>query len=173
MKHLKLFEDFLYEEEDGFGELDFFFSKEGDTHNYIFRLSSGGNEQRGFVVSIGKHSRFSKQSEPQGEYGIIQVTELESEELDQAILDEGKFEGNENKIEMDENELIRFLDIMIKTMSDYLKKNSKIFKFYDEVQDKLKNKEYFDKLEIALQDFEGGIWSSQEIEKGRDILIQK
>lgn len=172
MKYLKLFEDFLYEQDDGFGELDFFFSKEGDTHNYFFKLSSK-EEQRGFVVSIGKHSRFSKPTEAKGEYGVIFVTELEQEELDQAILDKGKFEGNENKIEMDNNELVRFLDILIKIMSDYLKKNSKIFKFYDEIQDKLKNKEYFDKLKVALEDFEGGIWKTQEIEKERDILIQK
>ena len=171
MKHLKLFEDFTYEDS-GFGKKDFhLITVEGNQH-YFFKLEFE-TTQRGFILTINKTSKFSTPAEETKEYGVISITELTTEGVDQAIIDRGEFEPNENPIEMGGAELDRYFMIYFSVVEDHLSKNPKIWKFYDEVQDKLENKEYFAELQDALRNWQEGIWNAQEIEVGRDIIITK
>ena len=62
-KRIHDFKGFL-NEMNGYGEEPFFFAKEGDTFNYLFKIEDDATEgHRGFVISIGKFSQFTQPTE--------------------------------------------------------------------------------------------------------------
>lgn len=156
--------------EDGYGESQFFFAKNGDTANYFFKI--GEDHKRGFVLGIGKFSKFSQPTEAKAEYGVLSITELEVDKLDQAVIDKGKFEPNENKIEVDEREINKIMENMMACVNDYLQKNPKVIKFYDEMQNTLHSDDYTRKLSTYMEKWPGP-WNLQEVERGRLNFITK
>jgi hypothetical protein len=176
MRKIFTFDRFVnenYVNEDGYGDLPFFYAKNGDVANYFFKV--GAETQRGFVISIGKFSKFAQPSEGKAEYSVLSITELPVDAIDQAVIDKGNFETNDNHIEVDERELNKVLEMLCKCVEDYLQKNPKVTKFYDEMQANLRNTQYTSKMTAHLDKWPGGqgAWKMQEVEAGKLNYIVK
>ena len=177
MKKILGFNQFVnenYVNEDGYGDSPFFYAKNGDVSNYFFKVDEG-DTQRGFVISIGKFSKFAQPSEAKQDYSVLSITELPVDAVDQAVVDKGTYETNDNAIEADERELNKVLDMLAKCVSDYLQKSPKVSKFYDEMQGNLRNTQYTAKMTTFLDKWPGGqgAWKMQEVEAGKLNYIVK
>lgn len=157
----------------GYGNQPFFFAKNGDSNNYFFKLE--GAKARGFVVSIGKFSKFAQPSEAKSDYGVISVSELSGDQLDQAVVDGGTFEPNKNEIHLVETELTKLLEHVALCVGDYLQKNPKVSKMYEEMQSTIKIANYDNNMSMSLSNWPGGLeaWVLQTMEKGKLNLITK
>lgn len=158
-------------EEHGYGQQAFFFAKNGDTNNYFFKLKSG-QEDHGFVVSIGKFAKFTQPTEQKINFGVLGITKLSEADLDQAVIDEGKFTTNSETIVADEKLLGKILEQLSLIVEDYLQKNPAVSKFYDELQSSLQAPDYDNKLAVSLSKWPGN-WHLQIFEKNKLNIISK
>lgn len=169
---LYLFNQFVkVNEAAGYGKEPFFFAKDGEVCNYFFKVENG-EDHRGFVVSVGKFSQFTQPSEPKSDYGVLSITELTEDELDQAVTDEGKFDVNKKQVDVDDRTLSEMMRTISKIVADYLDNNAKVNKFYDEMQSKITNKTYVDAIKTSAAGWPGE-WNFQEVERGKLNLISK
>ncbi|NBU97885.1 MAG: hypothetical protein EBS19_06700, partial [Spirochaetia bacterium] len=84
MRHIKLFEQFLFEE-DGFGRDFFVKKKEGKVTKYFFKIEAE-EEDLGFIVNIGKLSRGSSIDEAENSYCVISVEPIKVSVLDDYLV---------------------------------------------------------------------------------------
>ncbi len=159
---------------DGYGNQAFYFAKNGDTSNYFFKLTDG-KEQMSYVISIGKFAKFVQPTEAKANYGVITLTQLKEEALDQAVIDKGIFQTNSEMINVSEGQVTKLLNHLGIIIEDYLQKNPQINKFYDEMQSSLQTPQFENKLSVSLANFPGGnsVWSLQSLEPGKVNIIQK
>ena len=169
-KRIHDFSGFL-NEMNGYGEEPFFFSKDGDMSNYFFKIDDAG-DTRGFVITVGKFSKYAQPSEPKTEYGVISITEMGESELDQAVLNDGEFESNEKLVSVDNKSLSKIMNTLANVVEHYLEANGKIHKFYDEVPEKIQSRMYRDGISTAVKDWPGN-WNFQEVERNKLNLISK
>jgi hypothetical protein len=169
------FNDFIFEsEENGYGQQAFYFAKNGDTNNYFFKMKDG-QDSHGFVVSIGKFAKFTQPTEQKPDFGVLGITKLKDEDLDQAVVDEGKFTTNTETITAAEGLLGKILEHLSLIIDDYLQKNPKVSKFYDEMQATLQAPDYDNKFSVSLAKWPGGneAWKLQTMEPGKLNIISK
>ena len=103
------FNDFIFEaEENGYGQQAFFFAVNGDTANYFFKIKDG-QETHALVVSIGKFAKTIQPTEQKTDFGVLGITTLSEDDLDQAVVDKGKFTTNEEIITANESFTGKFL----------------------------------------------------------------
>lgn len=173
------FKDFLNESNDqdieesvGYGEQSFFYSKNGDTSNYFFKMD---DQSTSFVLSISKFSKYAQPTEAKTSYGVLTLTHLKEEQLDQAVVDDGNFELNNSAVEMDDSMSSRLLKQVSVCINDYLQKMPKVIKFYDEMQDVIKTDNYNNKMSASISDWLGGneVWKMQIVEKDKLNIISK
>jgi hypothetical protein len=158
-------------EDAGYGKEPFFFAKDGEVSNYFFKVENKDNH-RAFVISIGKFSQFTQPTEPKSDYGVLTITELGEDELDQAVTDEGKFDANKKQVDLDDKTLSEIMRLLSKIVADYLDNNAKVNKFYDEIQSKINGDSYADYMKNSTAGWPGE-WNFQEVEKGKLNLISK
>lgn len=170
MKHIRSFFGFL-NEQNGYGKEPFFFVKDGDSSRYFFKVSDG-DKNRGFVLTIGKFSKFTQPTEAKTEYGVLQMTELSEQALDQAVIEDGQFKENEKLISVDQRSLSKIIETVARCVADYLENNGKVSKFYDELPDRIGSSLYRDAQSAAVKSWPGG-WNFQEVERGKLNLISK
>lgn len=171
MKHIKTFQQL--NEMNGYGEESFYFAKDGDQYNYLFKVEGEGDGHRGFIISIGKFSKFTQPSEAKADYGVLSITEVSEAELDQAVTDEGVFEPNDKRIEIDQSTLRKVMITLTEAVEDYLQQEPKVNKFYDEIQANIKDSDiYEENIKDSVNEWPGE-WAFQEIEKGKLNLISK
>lgn len=175
------FNDFLFEHEQelnegamGFGDKPFFLSKNGDTLNYFFKIQDS-QDKNGFVISIGKFAKFAKPTEQKTDYGVLSLTKLKVEDLDQAVVDAGKFTTNLDVATLTEQQLNKLLLQLSLIIEDYLQKHPTVSIFYDEMQSNLAAPDYDNKFAISLSKWPGGSeqWHLQVLEKNRLNSIKK
>ena len=154
----------------GYGDLPFYFSKNGDLCLYFFKLSS-----KAFVLTVGKFSKFTQPTEQKTDYSVLSMTELKPDELDQAVLDHGKYKQNTNAITLDESSINKLLNHVAICIEDYVQKNPQVTKFYDEIQATVKFKDYDNKFMLSLTKWPGGTdsWKMQSVEKSKFNVIIK
>jgi hypothetical protein len=160
----------ILKENVGYGQQSFYFAKNGDSNNYLFKVDTVG-----IVISIGKFSKFTQPTEQKSEYAVISITKLNDEELDQAVIDNGMFTSNSKNINFDDSIIRKILKHLAIIIEDYLQKNPKVSKFYDEMQSNLVVADYDNKFSVSLNNWPGGneIWKLQTIEKGKMNVISK
>lgn len=160
--------------EDGYGSSPFFVAKAGDALNYFFKVDAE-EAHKSVVLTIGKFAKFAQPTEAKGEYGVLSLMELPEEQLDQAVVDKGKFEANAHEFTVTEREINKIFEIVASCVSDYLQKNPKVIKFYNEMQATVRNPEYDKRLLLSLEKWPGGtgVWHMQEVEKNKINIIMK
>lgn len=160
--------------EDGYGALPFFVSKNGDSFNYLFKIDVD-DAHKSIAFVVGKFSKFAQPTEGKTEYAVLSTMELPEEKLDQAVVDKGNFEPTNKEFAVSERQLNRILEIEGQCIADYLQKNPKVSRFYDEQQAFMKNPEYNKRLQLSLDKWVGGpgTWHLQEVDAGKLNIIIK
>lgn len=140
MKNLLNFRSWeILKESDGFGTSPFLLKKEKDIYHYFFILDSKKENNRAFHLVIGKYSDKEVISGSKSSYCVLGISEISREIVDD--ISSGKQEeipyGNKQKFKMDENMTSRILECVSKCLLDYLEKNPKVSRVYDEIQENL------------------------------------
>jgi hypothetical protein len=134
MKHIKSF-DSLFENA-GYGNDYFVNKKEGKTQHYYFKVDDGENEI-GLIFKIGKFSKTGDISDPEKSYGVIHIEKLSPDDMDDYLVNDAEYRSNDDKFSLPQNVLNQAFDIYKEALDDYLEKNPKVNKFYDEILENL------------------------------------
>lgn len=166
-KKIQNFTDFIKKskinEGDGFGTFPFLLIKSGDIYNYLFQLELENGEQKGFMVVIGKYSKYESAEGPKNSYAVINVNEISTEIIEDIAIKKSDIPDlNDQKFELKDNNLSRFLEKIAKSVINYLEKNPKVVRIFDEMQDNLDIENYEDMVKSVLLSFLGPEWSMQE-----------
>ena len=163
MKHIKLFEQFLMEE-DGYGRDFFIKRKDGKVSKYFFKVE-GEEESLGFLVTIGKLSRNTSIDEAENSYGVISVEPMKESVMDDYLVKDSDYKSREDEqFQLETSEFMRFYKIVGECIKDYLQNNPKVTTIYDEIplNVEMDLREYMDTAEALMDEWSYDKWSSQE-----------
>ena len=146
MDKLKKFQDFVdskINESDGFGTYPFLLKKEGDLYYYFYQLELENGGQKGFMLVVGKYSKYETLEGPKNSHAVLNINEISPEIIeDIAINKEDIPEINEEKFSLSDNNLSRFMEQISKCLDNYLNKNPKVVRIFDEMSDNLEIENY-------------------------------
>ena len=174
MRHIKLFEQFLVED-DGYGRDFYFKKKEGKVSRYFFKIESDGNDF-GYVISIGKLSRNISIDEAENSYGVIAVEPMKESVMDDYLSRDTDYKSREDeKFELDRSELMRFYKISGECIKDYLQNNPKVTNLYDEIPLNLEIDldEYIGTAQSLMDEWSYDKWSLQEGPSERTLVYTR
>ena len=174
MRHIKLFEQFLLEE-NGFGRDFFVKKKDGKVSRYYFKIE-GEDEDHGLVVNIGKLSRGSSIDEAENSYCVISVEPIKISVLDDYLVKETDYKSREDDdFDLTKSEFMRFYRILGEAIKDYLQNNPKVSKIYDEVPLNLNIdlSEYKDRVTSLMDEWSYEKWSLQDGSEKRTLLFTR
>lgn len=174
MRHIKLFEQFLLEE-DGFGRDFFVKKKDGKVSRYYFKIE-GEDEDHGLVVNIGKLSRGSSIDEAENSYCVISVEPIKISVLDDYLVKETDYKSREDDdFDLTKSEFMRFYRILGEAIKDYLQNNPKVSKIYDEIPLNLNIdlSEYKDRVTSLMDEWSYEKWSLQNGSEKRTLLFTR
>ena len=163
MKYLKLFEQFLMEE-DGFGRDFFIKKKDGKVSKYFFKIE-GEDDDLGFVVNIGKLSRGASIDEAENSYCVISIEPIKVSVLDDYLVKDSDYKSREDdNFDLTKSEFMRLYRIMGEAIKDYLQNNPKVSKIYDEIpmNVNIDLSEYEDRVRSLMDEWSYEKWSIQE-----------
>ena len=174
MRHIKLFEQFLLEE-NGFGRDFFVKKKDGKVSRYYFKIE-GEDEDHGLVVNIGKLSRGSSIDEAENSYCVISVEPIKISVLDDYLVKETDYKSREDDdFDLTKSEFMRFYRILGEAIKDYLQNNPKVSKIYDEIPLNLNIdlSEYKDRVTSLMDEWSYEKWSLQNGSEKRTLLFTR
>lgn len=177
-KKIQNFTDFLksnrVNEGDGFGTFPFLLMKDGDIYNYLFQLELENGEQKGFMFVVGKYSKYESMEGPKNSYAVMSINEISPEVIeDIAIKKSDVPDLNDQKFSLKDNNLSRFLEQISKALMNYLEKNPKVVRIFDEMQDNMDIENYEDMTKSVLLSFLGPEWSMQEGSHKRTFIFSR
>lgn len=166
-KRIQSFSDFTksntVNEGDGFGTYPFLLMKEGDIYNYLFQLELENGAQKGFMLVVGKYSQYENMEGPKNSYAILNVNEVAPEIIEDIAIKKSEVPDlNNQKFSLKDNDLSRFLEQISKALLNYLEKNPKVIRIFDEMQDNADIENYEEMLKSVLISFLGPEWAMQE-----------
>lgn len=170
MKHIKLYENFI--NEDGYGRDFFVKKKEGKMSKYFFKIE-GEDENRGFVVTIGKLSRDITIEDAENSYAVISVEPMKESVMDDYLVKDSDYKSREeDTFLLEDSDFMRFYDIVCECIKDYLQNNPKVSIMYDQIplNVDMEMEEYMDKVKGMMDGWSYGKWSVQEGPE-KEILI--
>lgn len=165
MENIKNFKDFnkSINEGDGFGTLPFLQRKDGDLFYYLFQLEMGSGETKGFMFVIGKYSQYETVEGAKNSYAVLNVNEISPEFLEDIAINKTEFpEVNDDKFSLKDNDLRRFFEQIAKSIMNYLEKNPKVVRIFDEMGDNCDIDNYPEIAKSIILSFLGSDWSMQE-----------
>lgn len=176
MKNLLNFDNWKnVNEADGFGTSPFLLKKEKDQYNYFFNLE-GKKGEKGFHLIIGKYSEKEVISGSKNSYCVLGLYQISEDLIADIAVDKSEIPSSNNeRFKSDENETSRILECVSKCVLDYLEKNSKVSRIYDEIQETLffKGKgSYLEYMKSILGPVIGD-WAIQEGSDKNSVLISR
>ena len=175
MNHIKDFKSFSINEEAGYGNESFVVRKEAKTYSYYYKIGEG-EEEIGIIFKVGKFSRSSIVSESENSYGVIHLEKIDTKDLDDILVNDKDYQNNEEqKFSMNPTLVSQAYDIGIKCLDDYLEKNPKVIKLYDEILENLDNdhQSYYDMVKNKLSNWSNNIWDLQEGNNDKVLIYTK
>ena len=174
MKNLKEFREFV-NESDGFGTSSFLLKKEKDQYNYFFNLEEK-KDDKGFHMIIGKYSEKEVISGSKNSYCVLGLYRISDDLIDDIAIDKAEIPSSNNeRFKADENETSRILECVAKCILDYLEKNAKVSRIYDEIQETLYFKgkgTYLEYMKSVIGPVIGD-WSIQDGSDKNSVLISR
>jgi hypothetical protein len=176
MKNLLNFRNWEFvNEADGFGTSPFLLKKEKDQYNYFFNLEDK-KEEKGFHLIIGKYSEKEVISGSKNSYCVLGLYQISEDLIADIAVDKSDIPSSNNeRFKCDENETSRILECVSKCLLDYLEKNSKVSRIYDEIQETLffKGKgSYLEYMKSVIGPVIGD-WAIQEGSDKNSVLISR
>ena len=174
MKNLKEFREFV-NESDGFGTSPFLLKKEKDQYNYFFNLEEK-KDDKGFHMIIGKYSEKEVISGSKNSYCVLGLYRISDDLIDDIAVGKAEIPSSNNeRFKADENETSRILECVAKCILDYLEKNAKVSRIYDEIQETLYFKgkgTYLEYMKSVIGPVIGD-WSIQDGSDKNSVLISR
>lgn len=163
MKFIKDFKAYKINEEAGYGN-DYFVDQKVEKSQYYFFKVGEGEDEIGLIVKIGKFAKSAIISENEKSYGVIHIEPIDVNDMDDYLVNDSEYRSREDdKFSIPSDLLAQTFDIIEKAMDNYLEKNPKVTKFYDEMLENLEMtpEEYTSFVTPKIEDWSEGRWSVQ------------
>jgi len=175
MKHIRIYEEYDPIFEDGFGKDYFQIEKVEKSLHYFFKTGEG-DLARGFICKIGKFSSSSVIEEAENTYGVITIEEMNPNTMDDHLVNDAEYKTRaDESFSLTDDELNKVLDITSQAIKDYLSKNPKVNKIYDECLNNIDMSpdSYKSIVFSRMDDWSHGQWSHQDGSNNKTILFSK
>jgi hypothetical protein len=176
MEFLKYFNDYIVNENEGFGN-SYFHEKKIDKSNcYFFKIGDQTEKERGIIIKIGKFSKNDIISDNESSYGVLSIEEIPTDDMDSFLVDKAPYKSREEeKISLTIEELTKISDILEKILYDYLQKNPKVVKIFDECLENIEMdaSEYTNFITNTVSVWSKGRWSAQQGNGSKSIVYSK
>ena len=147
----------------------------GYQYNYFFNLEEKKDDQ-GFHMIIGKYSEKEVISGSKNSYCVLGLYRISDDLIDDIAVDKAEIPSSNNeRFKADENETSRILECVAKCILDYLEKNAKVSRIYDEIQETLYFKgkgTYLEYMKSVIGPVIGD-WSIQDGSDKNSVLISR
>ena len=163
MRFIKDFKAYEINEEAGYGN-DYFVDQKVEKSQYYFFKIGEGDDETGLIVKIGKFAKSAIISENEKSYGVIHIEPIDVNDMDDYLVNDSEYRSREDdKFSIQSDLLAQAFDIIEKAMDNYLEKNPKVTKFYDEMLENLEmsSEEYTSFVTPKIEEWSEGRWSVQ------------
>jgi hypothetical protein len=163
MKFIKDFKNYKLNEDAGYGNDYFVDQKVGKSQYYFFKIGEGEDET-GLIIKIGKFAKSTVISESERSYGVIHIESITPEDMDDYLVNDSEYRSEEDQTFAIAPDLLnQAFAIVQKAMDNYLEKNPKVTKFYDEMLENLdmSSEEYTSFVTPKIEGWSEGRWSVQ------------
>lgn len=175
LKHLKLYESFLNEGQDGYGRDYYVKEKDGKVVKYFFKIK-GEEEDLAFVLSLGKLSRSVTVESAENSYAVLNVEPIKENVLDDYLVKETDYKSRQDEVfPIQESEFIRMYNIVGEAINDYLQNNPKVSTIYDEMPLNLEMemKNYKNNVRNLIDTWSNNKWGLQEGSADRTLIYNR
>ena len=172
MKFIKNFSNYLVKENAGYGN-DYFVEKKMDKSLYYFFKVGAGEEGTGIIIKIGKFSKDSVISDAEKTYGVVHIEQISVEDLDDYLVNDSEYKSKEDdKFMISKDLLNETFSIYKKALDDYLSKNPKVTKIYDEILENIEMPidDYKEYIGQVVKSWSKGRWKIQD-GSSQNVLI--
>lgn len=176
MEFLKYFKDYIINENEGFGNSYFHEKKIDKSCCYFFKIGDQTEKERGIIIKVGKFSKNDIISDAEGVYGVISIEEISTDDMDSFLVDKAPYKSREeDKISLTIEELTKISEILEKILDDYLQKNPKVVKLYDELLENIEmdSTEYANFMINTISIWSKGRWNAQEGSNSKSLVYTK
>jgi hypothetical protein len=163
MRFIKDFKNYKINEEAGYGN-DYFVDQKVEKSQYYFFKVGEGDSEIGIIVKIGKFAKSAIISENEKSYGVIHIETINVDDMDDYLVNDSEYRSREDeKFSIPDDLLAQTFEVIEKAMDNYLEKNPKVTKFYDEMLENLEMspEEYTSFVTPKIEDWSEGRWSVQ------------
>jgi predicted nucleic acid-binding Zn finger protein len=160
--------------EDGYGKEPFFYAKDGKSHYYYFKIKAEGGIQA-YYIQIGKNTDYLNIGDAENSYCVCSLFRVDPDELDDYLVRERKSSlKHEGQFDITEESLGKIWNTFFLVIEDYLDKNPKVNKVYDEFPLSFSNNfQYKNFIENMLKMDEAPRWSVQNTSEPKILLYTK
>jgi hypothetical protein len=175
MKFIKNFPSYTINEEAGYGNDYFVDKKEEKTQCYYFKVGEAEAET-GLIFKIGKFSESSVISETEKSYGVVHIEQIDANDLDDYLVNDSEFRSREDeKFTLSKDLLNQAFEIYKRALDNYLEKNPKVTKIYDEILENLEMEleEYTDFITPVISAWSKRRWNIQPGSSDKCLIYTK
>lgn len=173
MRHVILYENFL--NEDGYGKNYFHAEKREKAIYYFFKINEG-EDQKGFILKISKNCVLATPEGSENSYACIRIEPILVSTMDDHLVNDADFKPREDdQIDIGRDEFSRVYSIVCKAIEDYVQKNPKVTKIYDEMLLNLSipRGRYKTIVSSMMEEWSYGKWSMQDGPERNLLIFQK
>jgi len=175
MKFIKDFPSYAMNEEAGYGNDYFVDKKEEKTQCYYFKVGESEAET-GLIFKIGKFSESTVISETEKSYGVVHIEQMDANDLDDYLVNDSEYRSREGeKFALPKDLLNQAFEIYKRALDNYLEKNPKVTKIYDEILENLEMgiEEYTEFIKPIVSAWSEGRWSIQPGSSSKCLIYTK
>lgn len=163
MKFIKDFKNYRLNEEAGYAN-DYYVDQKVEKSQYYFFKAGEGKDEIGLIAKIGKFSKSSIISETEKSYGVIHLETITPNDMDDYLVNDSEYKSKDDvKFPIPSDLLNQTFVIIQKALDNYLEKNPKVTKFYDEILENLdmSPEDYTSFITPKIEEWSDGRWSIQ------------
>lgn len=175
MKFIKDFKAYQINEEAGYGN-DYFVDQKHEKSQYYYFKAGEGDEETGIIIKIGKFSKDSIISDTERSYGVIRIEKISHDDMDDYLVNDSEYKSDsEATFSLSTHVLSEVFDILTRAMTNYLEKNPKVTKFYDEILENLdmSPEDYKTFVTPLIDGWSDDVWKIQDGPNSKCLIYTK